>query len=175
MVLSPGTSDRAHSLGSAATNYIDARSRILGMSSTHHDDGKTKVEGMQCDGTCENESSKAESMIDCVCEGPLAVVEKCASLGHCDPPVKNIDEIMTEQTQEANPDGLGCSTTSMRDSLPCDSSAKVGDNVEAGGLQKPEDSTSGHHIASPSSSTGNWIDQSFFVIDVIASFALQCY
>lgn len=70
MVLSRGTTDRAHSnSGNVTTDYIDAKSCILGVSSTHQDNEKTKEEGMPSDGTCENESSKAESMVDCVSEG----------------------------------------------------------------------------------------------------------
>ncbi|KAI3713298.1 hypothetical protein L1987_71872 [Smallanthus sonchifolius] len=59
--------------------------------------------------------------------------------------VENMNAIMNELAQEAHSDGWGgCSTPSTVDPIPSESSAKVGDNVEAGG--GIQDSISGHQV-----------------------------
>ncbi|KVH95523.1 Agenet-like domain-containing protein [Cynara cardunculus var. scolymus] len=160
-VSSPDTPDGVQLLsGSIATDYMATKSPIHGVSSVHHDNEKKEEAGFFGDGTSGDESPKVASMIDCAAVEPLPVVEKSASTdrdgnvvhqmaGHCARPVDNNHAIMSEQTQEANPDGLGCSTTSVMSSLPFNSSAKVGDIGEAGGLQDPKESISGYHRAAP--------------------------
>ncbi|KAL8266456.1 hypothetical protein R6Q59_003800 [Mikania micrantha] len=130
--------------------YIDAESSpvIGGMGSVPHDNEK-KEEGYVSDGgTCENESMKVvSSMLD---RASFSVVETGASphsVGEVvyGTSVENRNEIMTELAHEANPVGLGgCTTPLTMDPIPCDLSAMVGDNVDAGG--NIQESISVHHV-----------------------------
>ncbi|KAI3727454.1 hypothetical protein L6452_16068 [Arctium lappa] len=178
-VSSPDTPDGVHLLsGSIATDYIATKSPIDGLSSVHHDNEKKKEAGFLGDGSSGDESPKVASMIDCASEERLSVVEKRASsdhdgnivhgmAGHCAPPIENIKAIMSERTQEPNPDDLGCSTTSMMSFLPFDSSGKVGDSVEAGGLEDPKESMSGYHRAAPLSLAVNLSAEQQISTDVV--------
>ncbi|KAK9052331.1 hypothetical protein SSX86_028960 [Deinandra increscens subsp. villosa] len=150
MVSSSDTLSRVNlNSGNVATGYIDAKPPpILGGMSSVHQDSEENKEGFVSDGTCENESRKvAGSMIDCA---SLSVVETVASPDSAGEvvhgtSVENMNAIMNELAQEANSDDMGdCSTPSTVDAIPCDSSAKVGDDVEAGdGIQE---SISGPHV-----------------------------
>ncbi|KAI3813071.1 hypothetical protein L1987_17787 [Smallanthus sonchifolius] len=207
MVSSSDTLDGVHlNSRNVATGYIDAKSPPIlgGMSSVHHDN-EQKKEGVVSDGSCENESLRvASSMVDCASssvvetgaspdsagedvrgtsvENMNAIMNELAQeanpggLGGCSTPatvdpipsaslsvvetgaspdsfgevvrgtsVENMNAIMNELAQEAHSHGLGgCSTPSTVDPIPSESSAKVGDNVEAGG--GIQDSISGHHV-----------------------------
>ncbi|XP_076941187.1 uncharacterized protein LOC143610660 [Bidens hawaiensis] len=131
----------------AEPGYIDATSPILGVTSSDHHDNEKKEEGFVSDGTCENESIKVGSMMDCP---SLSVVETGAHLVHAgkilhETSVENTNAVMNDLVEEANPDDMGgWSTPSTVDPILCDSSTKAGDNSEAGvGMQE---SISGHHV-----------------------------
>ncbi|XP_076937161.1 uncharacterized protein LOC143604625, partial [Bidens hawaiensis] len=131
----------------AEPGYIDATSPILGVTSSDHHDNEKKEEGFVSDGTCEIESIKVGSMMDCA---SLSVVETGAHLVHAgeilhETSVENMNAVMNDLVEEANPDDMGgWSTPSTVDPILCDSSTKAGDNSEAGvGMQE---SISGHHV-----------------------------
>ncbi|KAJ0632233.1 putative transcription factor interactor and regulator C3H-WRC/GRF family [Helianthus annuus] len=104
-------------------------------SSVHHYNEEKKEERFVGDGTCEYESLKAVgSMVDCA---SLSSVETGAS------PDRVGDGVLetSVENMNANMNDLAEETV---DPVPCDSSAKVCDKVEAGGGM--QESISGHHV-----------------------------
>ncbi|KAF5755249.1 putative transcription factor interactor and regulator C3H-WRC/GRF family [Helianthus annuus] len=104
-------------------------------SSVHHYNEEKKEERFVGDGTCEYESLKAVgSMVDCA---SLSSVETGAS------PDRAGDGVLetSVENMNANMNDLAEETV---DPVPCDSSAKVCDKVEAGGGM--QESISGHHV-----------------------------